>query len=190
MEKVSKEDFLNDKEFYLEEMREGKIFIYPTDTIYGIGGVATYHNVSRKIRSIKGRDSKPFSIIAPSKDWIHENFTLNRQHLQWLEKLPGPYTLILDLERDDLVDKDVVGNAESIGVRIPDNWFTTMVQTLKKPFITTSVNVSGEPHSTSVEDIPVEIKEMADYIVDDGVLEGNPSTIVDLREEEPSVTER
>ena len=70
-----------------------KIYVYPTDTIYGIGCDATNDKLVLKIRSIKKRDEKPFSIIAPSKDWIKNNFEII--HPEYLDKLPGPYTLVM-----------------------------------------------------------------------------------------------
>ena len=69
------------------------IFIYPTDTIYGIGCNAEESKLVEKIREIKNRDKKPFSIIAPSIKWILENCETTEKEIS--KYLPGPYTLIL-----------------------------------------------------------------------------------------------
>ena len=90
--------FLN-KELLRRKIKEGAIFIYPTDTIYGIGCSALDKKAVKKIREIKGiADEKPLSIIVPSKLWIEENCRLDFQAQQWIDKLPGPYTLILPLK--------------------------------------------------------------------------------------------
>ena len=116
-----------------------EIFIYPTDTIYGIGCDATNHNLIKKIRKIKQRDKKPFSIIAPSKKWILNNFEVQENFLN--KYLPGPYTLLLKKKKKDFL-KEVSEN-KFVGVRIPKNSFTKILQKTGKPIITTSVNLSG-----------------------------------------------
>lgn len=66
------------------------IFIYPTDTIYGIGCDAQAEDKVEKIREIKGRDMKSFSVITPSKKWILENLETSEQEID--KYLPGKYT--------------------------------------------------------------------------------------------------
>ena len=75
-------------EFFLD-----KIFIYPTDTIYGIGCDAENEFLVDKISEIKKRDIKPFSVIAPSVEWILENCETTKEEIE--KFLPGAYTLIL-----------------------------------------------------------------------------------------------
>jgi len=71
---ITLQTFLEHIDFFIAEAKAGKIFVYPTDTIYGIGCIYTLENVE-KIYAIKKRDEKKmFSIIAPSFDWISENF--------------------------------------------------------------------------------------------------------------------
>jgi len=73
MQKISLQQFLENKPFFIQEAKSGKIFIYPTDTVYGIGGIYTSEMVN-KIFAIKKRDEKKmFSIIAPSFDWIDKH---------------------------------------------------------------------------------------------------------------------
>ncbi|UCG94990.1 MAG: Sua5/YciO/YrdC/YwlC family protein, partial [archaeon] len=75
---------------------QGSVFIHPTDTIYGLGCDATRYNSVIRIRQIKQREQKPFSVIAPSKEWILENCVVGEADLT---RLPGPYTLILKLKQ-------------------------------------------------------------------------------------------
>ena len=59
---------------FVEDIKHGAVFIYPTDTIYGLGCDATNGVSVQRIKDLKYRDSdKPMSIIAPSVDWIKEN---------------------------------------------------------------------------------------------------------------------
>jgi L-threonylcarbamoyladenylate synthase len=152
----------------------GKIFIYPTDTIYGIGCDATNIKAVNKIKEIKQRDAgKPLSIIAPSIEWIKENLIVDCD----LEKyLPGPYTIILKKKNSKFLSH--VSSTDSLGVRIPNHEFTKMIQKAGLPFITTSVNLSGESFITKISDISPEILEGVDQVIDYGELNGNPSTLI------------
>ncbi len=155
-------------------IREGKIFIYPTDTVYGLGCNALDKEAVEKIKEIKGRDKdKPLSVIAPSKNWIKENLIVD---LDLDKYLPGPYTLILKKKDDEFLNH--ISKNEKLGVRIPDSEFCRKIQKVGKPFITTSVNQSGERPASKIEKISDSIKNKVDCIVDEGKLNGNPSTLI------------
>lgn len=163
----------------IEKMQEGAVFIYPTDTIYGIGCNACNKGAVARVREIKQRAEKPFSVIAPSKQWIFDNCVVSEKAINWIDKLPGPYTLILRT-RNSAVADNVNSGLETLGVRIPEHWFTEAVKMANVPFVTTSVNAAGHDYMTSLEDIDPEIKSKVDYIFYDGKKEGKPSKIVDL----------
>ena len=165
-----------------ERISHGAVFIYPTDTIYGIGCNALDKKAVAKIRTIKERPTNHFSIIAPSKDWITENCIANKEAKEWLSKLPGSYTLILKLKNKSTIAKNVNQGTENIGVRIPDHWFSNVVQELGFPIVTTSANRSGRPFMTSLEDLDPKIKEGVDFIIYEGEKKGQPSKIVNLVE--------
>ena len=97
MKIISKKTFLKEKEKYFELFKKGKVFIYPTDTIYGLGCDALNKEAVRKIIEIKERNNKPMSVIAPNKEWIKENCTIEKKANKWMKKLPGKYTLIVNL---------------------------------------------------------------------------------------------
>ena len=164
---------INEKEI-LNEITKGKIFIYPTDTIYGIGCDAENKDSVEKIRKIKQRDKdKPLSIIAPSLKWIEKNLIIDTDLNKYL---PGPYTIILKKKNPDFLKH--ISNTDSIGVRIPDNEFTKIIQDSGKPFITTSVNLSRESAIESIKEIPREIEDKVDITIDAGKLSGKPSTLI------------
>lgn len=183
MKTITKQGFLENSNFYLNEIKKGKIFIYPTDTIYGIGCDATNQKSINKIRKIKKRDTKPISIIVPSKNWIEENCRV--QNKKELNKLPGPYTFILTLKNQNSIAKEeLVANLKAIGIRIPNNWFSKWLSKNNLTFVTTSVNLSGESHLVDPKELKQEIKNQVDYLINDNVLTENPSTIIDLRNNE------
>lgn len=156
-----------------DDILEGKIFIYPTDTIYGIGCDATNVKSVEKIREIKKRDAKPFSIIAPSFDWIEENFIVD---VNLKDFLPGSYTLLL--KKKDVNFLKHISENDRVGVRIPKNDFCFSIQEVGVPFVTTSVNLSGEPFARRISDIKKEILDAVNKVINVGELNGNPSTLI------------
>ncbi len=141
--KIKFEKLKNKKpEFFLD-----KIFIYPTDTIYGIGCDAENEFLVEKIRKIKRRDTKPFSVIAPSIEWILKNCETTKDEIE--KFLPGAYTLILKKKDKNFLSK--VSENEFLGVRIPLHPITEILQKTGKPIVTTSVNFSEEPFVTDLK---------------------------------------
>ncbi len=190
MEVVSKEDFLERKEEFLQNMKQGKLFIHPTDTIYGIGCDATNDIAVNKVRLVKERSSMPFSILVPSIDWIHENCEVDKNAEEWIAKLPGPYTLVLKLKNKDAVPQSVNPGTDTIGVRIPKHWFSDIVTELGVPIVTTSANITGHDFMTDFENLEQSIKEKCTFGVYEGAKKGRPSTVVKLFEDQVELLHR
>lgn len=158
----------------LTSIKQGDIFIYPTDTIYGLGCDATNINSVNKIKQIKLRDKdKPLSIIAPNIEWINKHLIVDCDLSKYL---PGPYTIILKKKDPNFLSH--VSSSDSLGIRIPNNDFTKIIQKTNLPFITTSVNLAGEPFLTNINDLSPTIKEQVNHIIDVGPLTGRPSTLI------------
>jgi tRNA threonylcarbamoyl adenosine modification protein (Sua5/YciO/YrdC/YwlC family) len=180
MRKLGREDVKVDEQEIIRLMQKGSIFIYPTDTIYGIGCNAQNFKSVKKIRKLKDRPKNPFSVIAPSIGWIRENFYINAEAEKWLKKLPGPYTFIMKLRDKVCVSKETNPGIDTLGVRMPDHWISKLVAKAGIPFVTTSVNKSGQEYMTSLEDLDDSIKEGVDIIFYEGKKDGKPSKIVDI----------
>lgn len=161
-----------------EEIESGAVFVYPTDTIYGIGCNALDESAVKQIRKIKGRYEKPFSVIAPSKEWILNNCFFDKSQKKYLDKLPGKYTLIFKLRSKDVVSKEV--SKETLGVRIPKHWISDMVRELGFPVVTTSVNKTGDGPITELKQIDKKLLKNIDFAIDEGKLGNRPSRVVDL----------
>jgi len=173
----------------LKELKDC-IFIYPTDTVYGIGCNALNGALVDKVRALKGRNEMPFSVIAPSKDWIRRVCEVDERAESWLSKLPGPYTLILKLKLPEEIPLSVNRGAPTLGVRIPDHWIAKLVADLGIPVITTSANITGSNTMRNTDDIPTAWKGRVRYCFYDGELDGHPSTLVHLYENKLKIQER
>ncbi len=153
---------------------EGRVFVYPTDTVYGIGCNALIGKSVKRVRKMKG-SRQPFSVIAPSKAWIERNAVVEKWHNKYLDLQPGPYTFILKKKGRDFL-KDV-SPLDSIGIRMPDHPFSRMISEACVPFVTTSANI----HGSEVLKDPKDAEGLkADVIINGGRLSGRPSKIIDL----------
>lgn len=170
-----------EKQLIIDSIINGAVFIHPTDTIYGIGCNAELSSAVRKVRQLKARATNPFSVIAPSLQWIYENCIVTKEGEELLEKLPGPYTLIFKLRRD-CVAKEVNPGLKTLGIRIPGHWIRKIVAEANVPVVTTSVNRASEDYMTSLEDLDPAIKGSIDFVIYEGEKEGKPSKLVDLTE--------
>ncbi len=180
MRVVTKEEFESSKNDFHEQIINGAIFIYPTDTIYGIGCNAENSKAVAKIRRLKNRKDTPFSVIAPSKEWIAECCTINGEAQGWIDRLPGPLTIILKKKKEGCVANEVSPGLKTLGVRMPKNWFLSHVQEMEIPIITTSANKHGEPYMTSLDNLDSEITKGVDFLIYEGEKRGKPSKLVDL----------
>lgn len=190
MQVIVKEEFELQRDAIMKDIEDGAIFIHPTDTIYGIGGNALLNDVVKKIREVKQREKQPFSVIAPGKQWIRENCDVPKEAVEWLVKLPGPYTLIFKRKKQDCVVEEVAPGLDTLGVRIPDHWFSKAVEEMGFPVITTSANATDDDFMTSLDNLDIEIKKKMDFIVYEGEKKGRPSKIIDFTKEKTEIKER
>lgn len=169
---ITKSEILENIDFYISEIKSGKIFIYPTDTVLWIWcNVDNMDNV-KKIYRIKKRPEKPFLQIIPDINWLVDNCELSTKKLEIIkQKLPWPYSFIVNLKNSD----------KTIWIRIPDCWFHDLIKKAWICFITTSVNFSWDNPAIKIKDIPKDIFDNVDYVInDDKNLSGKSSTLIDL----------
>lgn len=154
------------------------VILYPTDTLYGIGGNALKKNVVERIRKVKRREGKkPLSTAVGSLSMLLHFFEVSDEQMGYLTRyLPGPYTFLLKPKKPMPVSEGLVG------VRVPEHIFTTrLIREVGFPIVSTSANMSGEPPPTRVEEIKKEILEKVDLVIDAGPTKYKEgSTVVDL----------
>ncbi len=180
MRVYNQDEFGLHEDLVLKSITQGAVYVHPTDTIYGIGCDATNSDAVRRVRNAKNQHDQPFSIIAPSKHWIRDHCILSQEAEDWLEKLPGPYTLIMKLKKKGSIAPEVIPGKDTIGVRMPDHWIQDVALALNRPLVTTSANVHGKTFMTTLENLAPELQHKIDFALYEGSKHGKPSTIVDL----------
>jgi L-threonylcarbamoyladenylate synthase len=157
----------------------GKILIYPTDTVYGIGCDATKDDVVAKIRKIKGlSQDKPLLVMMADINMVDEYCEIGLWEEIILKKyLPGPFAFILKMRKPLPVSSD-----GTLGIRIPESDFCNRLsEEVGKPIVSTSANKTGEPPPVSFNEITSEVLNAADLAVDNGPTRYKKSSdIVDL----------
>ncbi len=173
----------NDKKLHavVEGLLEtGGTFIFPTDTVYGIGGGAWDERALKQVCIMKHRHfSQPFTLHLPSVDAVERFALMDCQTQTVLERFfPGPITFILPAS--DQAPPATVLNGK-VGIRVPAHpFFQLTMRGIDRPLFGTSVNRSGSPPLKSIE-LMIEQFSGVDLLVE-GVnpTRGIPSAIVDL----------
>ena len=97
--------------------------------------------------------------------------------------------MILKIKKQCVAENVTLG-ISSLGVRIPDHWFSMVVNALNIPLVTTSANIVGDNFMTSMDNLNIDIKNKVDFIVYEGEKKGRPSTLIDLSKEKESIKKR
>ena len=162
-----------------EALLNGEPIIYPTDTLYSFGALATDSKAINLINKIKKRQAS-LSIVVPNIDEINSYGYIQKKYITTINKiLPGKYTVLLKSKNHHL-SKLIQNKSELIGIRIPDHSFTIkLVEKILEPIITTSVNIHGEEPLSDINDIERGYPEIKIFY-DKERLDSNGSTILDL----------
>ncbi len=169
-----------------ELLRKDGVIAYPTDTLFGLGCLASRKKAVDRILQIKGRDpKKPMSILCADMEMLcrYARYLESPTFRLLKQMLPGPYTVLLPASRE--VPR-YLQNKQVVGLRIPDHPFCLgLTKLLGEPIITTSANLSGQPTLNTAWELEEELGHALDLVVDCGQPLGEGSTIVDLSGEEP-----
>ncbi len=174
--RISEEDFESAIDVIDPLIHSGGVFVYPTDTVYGIGGKADSSDVVRKINAIKGSDpSKPLSVMVSDFGMIDEYCNTGIWEDIILRRyLPGPYTFILKLRK-----QIAASGTDRLGVRMPDSAFCrALCERIGEPVITTSANPSGRKAPVRFGDIDKKILDSVQVAVDGGPTKYRKASLV------------
>lgn len=151
----------------LEVLKSGGIILYPTDTVWGLGCDATNAEAVAKIYALKNRaDSKSMIILLDTENklqsYVQEVPDIAYDLIEYSEK---PLTIIYSGAKN--LAENMVSEDKTIGIRIPKHDFCQqLIQRFRKPIVSTSANVSGEPTPANFFKIDQKIIDGVDYVVD------------------------
>ncbi len=158
--------FENDIQQALTVLKEGGIILYPTDTIWGIGCDATNAAAVQRVFTIKKRaDSKSMIVlVADERDIMQYVAAPDPLVFDFIAGYKKPITVIYNGAlglADNLTAAD-----GSVGIRIcKEDFCRHLIKRFRKPIVSTSANLSGEPSPANFSAIAPAIIQQVDYVV-------------------------
>ena len=173
-----------------ENIKEGNLVLFPTETVYGLGGDALNENSSRLIYAAKGRPSdNPLIVhIARMEDLPAIVKSVPEKAKTIAERFwPGPLTMIF--EKSESVPYGTTGGLDTVAVRMPSDPIAAALIRAAGGFVSApSANTSGRPSPTTAEHVRVDLEGKIDMILDGGDVQiGLESTIIDVTGDAPVI---
>lgn len=173
-------------------LADGKVIVYPTDTIYGLGADVQQRSAIDRIYALRKLDpKKPLSLVCGSLSEAAKYAIIPDDCYRAMKRLlPGPYTFILRATREAPKMGDTKRRA--VGIRIPGNPVAlALVRTLGRPLLSTSAIL--DEHADEISD-PLALADHyasdVTLVIDAGPLLGTPSSVVDWTDEAPVIVRR
>lgn len=150
----------------LKVLSDGGLILYPTDTVWGIGCDATNAEAVKRVYGLKRRDDHKALIVLIDSAENLDHFVVDVPDIarELVNVAVKPLTIIYEGAYN--LAPNVLGDEDSVGIRIPNNEFChRLCERFGKPIVSTSANVSGEPTPVCFADISPEIVKGVDYAV-------------------------
>jgi len=173
-----------------DTLKDGGLVVFPTETVYGLGGNGLDKNACKKIYEAKGRPSdNPLILhiaeIKQLKELVEEIPEVAKKCMDrfW----PGPLTIIF--KRSKLVPNEATGGLDTVAIRMPSNEIAhEILKEVYLPIAAPSANLSGRPSPTETKHVVKDLKGRVDIIVDGGhSVVGIESTVLDVTVDPPMI---
>ncbi len=172
----------------VDELKNGSVIVYPTDTLYGFGCDIAAHKAMDRILAIKGFEGRHYmSFVCSDLSQASTYVNLDNHAFSILRRiLPGPYTIILEANR--AVPKVLLQKRKTIGIRIPDSPVArTLVETLGRPIVSSSVATVEGRNLLDPDEIYKLYGSVVDMILDQGPITDESSTVLSYENQEWTV---
>ena len=170
----------------VEVLRAGGVIVYPTDTVWGIGCDATNEAAVRRVYELKHRaDTKSMLVLLDGAGKL-QGYVEQVPSVAWdlLETSEGQRPLTIIYPGAKNLAPNLIAEDGSIGIRITSEPFSrALCEQLRRPVVSTSANISGEPTAKNFNQISQAVLDAADYVClyrRDDEEEKRPSSIIKL----------
>ena len=168
----------------LAVLNKGGLILYPTDTVWGIGCDATNPEAVNKIFQLKQRPDSKTMICLVANDAMLERYVKKVPDLAYdiMDLSEKPVTIVYDQPVN--VAHNLIAEDNTMAIRVArDQFCQRLIQRLKKPLVSTSANLAGNPTPQNYREIDEQILKGVDYVVNlhrEGE-KAKPSSIIRLR---------
>ena len=184
-------DYTPDIKAATEVLRKGGIIVYPTDTVWGIGCDATNSEAVRRVFEIKRRvDAKALITLVGSLAQLERTVDgIPEVAYQLIEYSEKPVTIVYDRPLPSArIAPELLADDGTIGVRVTSEPFSkALCAAFRKPLVSTSANISGQPAAACFAEISPEILAAADYVCtsrrNEPAGNASPSSVIRLSED-------
>ena len=173
-----------------ELIKQGKIVVFPTETVYGIGTNGLDAGAVKKLYEIKQRPlNKPVTLLVSNMEMV-EMLAKDITEIEYkiMKKFfPGPLTIIL--KKKEIVPDIVTAGGQTVGISMPSGEIARkLVEIAGIPIAAPSANITGQSSGTNIQEIRKHFEGKADFFIDDGESElGISSTIVQVINGKPQI---
>ena len=152
-------------EHSLKTLNNKGVIVYPTDTVWGIGCDATDSSAVDKVFQLKNRsESKSLILLVPDVEMLKDYVSIPLSVENKLNSFSKPTTVIYSNPKN--IAHNCIAKDNTVAIRIvKDSFCQELLQHFKKPIVSTSANISGQPTPKSFSEIENDILEGADYVV-------------------------
>jgi len=188
------DNHVNNNEVYsqaVDMLLSSEVVAFPTETVYGLGAIATNEKAVAKIFEAKGRPSDNPLIVHIG------SIEAARQYVDWISPKaqkcmevfwPGPLTLILQA-KPNIFASNVTAGLQTVGLRIPNHPVALrLLQMVNQPIAAPSANRSGKPSPTTALHVEKDLAGRIPLIMDGGATGiGLESSVVDFTVDPPVI---
>jgi len=164
-------------------LRRGEVVALPTDTVYGVGVLASDRDGAARVFALKGRpDDVPLPVLVADLEDALALAPLGLESLRRLGEALWPGALTVVVARREGIDWELGGDGATIGIRCPDHDLLRAVLRETGPLAVSSANRHGEPPATTPEEVRRSLG-VGVPCLDGGRCDRQPSTVVELVED-------
>ena len=165
----------------VEILNQGGVIVYPTDSGYALGCKIGKNNAIEQMKKIRALTQHNFTLVCSSLSQLSQYAIIDDNIYRYIKNvIPGAYTFILKSTK--LVPKVMMfKKKKEVGFRVPNNPIVLhLLEALDEPIISTSLIFSDGHYFSDPYDIRQELERKVDLIIDGGILEEEPSSIIEF----------
>ncbi len=176
-------DFNEELQKCFEVLKQGGLILYPTDTVWGIGCDATNPEAVQKVYALKNREDSKALICLVANQAMLERHVKEVPEVAYdiMDLATKPTTIVFDEPIG--VAQNLIAKDNTLAIRVASDKFCQyLINKFRKPIVSTSANISGEPTPKRFKDIGPKILKGVDYVVNlpDENKDPSPSSIIKL----------
>lgn len=177
------QSFIDEINKCITVLENGGVILYPTDTVWGIGCDATNEDAVNKIYQLKKRANTKTMICLVANDFMLEKHVQKVPEVAFdiIDIADKPTTIVYDNPKN--IAKNLIAEDKSLAIRVAtDKFCQYLISKFKKPIVSTSANLAGEPTAKSFKEISSDILKGVDYAVNlqRNIQKVTPSSIIKL----------